>query len=91
MTGKTCPDPSAGAAPLAPLAPPSVHVRVLITWLAVYPSILVAKALLSPVAGGVSGPLRLLCVTAVVVPVVVYVLVPWLLKARARLLRVRRR
>jgi antibiotic biosynthesis monooxygenase (ABM) superfamily enzyme len=85
-----CTDPPP---PPPPPPSPSVHLRVLITWLAVYPSILLVQALLSPLPfmDGASGPVRLLVVTAVVVPVVAYVLVPLLLKVQAVLLRLRRR
>jgi antibiotic biosynthesis monooxygenase (ABM) superfamily enzyme len=85
-------DAADGASPPVPVPPPpSAHLRVLITWLAVYPSILVVQALLDPFMNGASGPVRLLAVTAVVVPVVVYVFMPLLLKLRAGLLRLRRR
>jgi antibiotic biosynthesis monooxygenase (ABM) superfamily enzyme len=68
-----------------------VHLKVLVTWLAVYPSILAVQALLSPFMDGAAEPVRLLAITAVVVPVAAYVLVPLLLKVRAGLLRLRRR
>ncbi|BAJ29961.1 MULTISPECIES: hypothetical protein [Kitasatospora] len=71
-------------------AAPSVHVRALVTWLAVYPAITLAQLLLGPSLAGLSVPLRVLVITAVVVPTVVYLLVPGLLKARAALLRQRR-
>ena len=70
---------------------PSVHVRALITWLAVYPSITVAQLLLAPSLGGLAVPLRVLVITALVVPAVVYLFVPALLKARVALLRRRAR
>jgi antibiotic biosynthesis monooxygenase (ABM) superfamily enzyme len=71
-------------------ASPSVHMRVLITWLAVYPSITVLQLLLGSSVDGLPVAVRLLVITAVVVPVVVYVLVPGLLKIRAGLLRLGR-
>ncbi|MFD7643955.1 hypothetical protein ACFV4P_25240 [Kitasatospora sp. NPDC059795] len=70
---------------------PSTHMRVLITWLAVYPSITVVQLLLGPLLGGLAVPLRVLVITAVVVPPVVYLFVPGLLKVRAALLRRRAR
>ncbi|GLW68457.1 hypothetical protein Kpho02_07560 [Kitasatospora phosalacinea] len=74
----------------APPAAPSVHVRALLTWLAVYPAITLAQVLLGPPLAGLAVPLRVLVITALVVPTVVYLLVPGLLRARAALLRPRR-
>ncbi|MGW4806005.1 hypothetical protein [Kitasatospora sp. NPDC004272] len=68
-------------------AAPSVHVRALLTWLAVYPAITLAQLLLGPELTGLSVPLRVLVITGLVVPTVVYLLVPALLRARAALLR----
>ncbi|MFE1316474.1 hypothetical protein [Kitasatospora phosalacinea] len=79
----------AAPAPAAPAAP-SVHVRALLTWLAVYPAITLAQVLLGPPLAGLAVPLRVLVITALVVPTVVYLLVPGLLRARAALLRPRR-
>ncbi|MFB7943765.1 hypothetical protein ACFC6L_02490 [Kitasatospora phosalacinea] len=72
------------------IAAPSVHVRALLTWLAVYPAITLAQVLLGPPLAGLAVPLRVLVITALVVPTVVYLLVPGLLRARAVLLRPRR-
>ncbi|MFJ8442269.1 hypothetical protein [Kitasatospora griseola] len=69
---------------------PSMHIRALITWLAVYPAITVVQLLLGPSLGSLPVPLRVLAITALVVPTVVYLLVPGLLKARVALLRRRR-
>ncbi|RAJ38644.1 hypothetical protein K353_04199 [Kitasatospora sp. SolWspMP-SS2h] len=66
---------------------PSVHVRALITWLAVYPAITLVQVLLGPSLAGLAVPLRVLVLTGLVVPAVVYLFVPVLLKARAALLR----
>ncbi|MGW7440854.1 hypothetical protein [Streptomyces sp. NPDC054849] len=69
------------------IAAPSVHRRALITWLAVYPTITVALGLLGSVLGGLALPLQTLILTAIVVPLAVYVIVPALMKANARLTR----
>ncbi|WP_405861959.1 hypothetical protein OG361_40970 [Streptomyces sp. NBC_00090] len=74
---------SANTAPAAP----SVHRRALITQLAVYPTITVALGLLGSVLGGLALPLKTLILTAIVVPLAVYVIVPTLMKANARLTR----
>ncbi|MFF0389848.1 hypothetical protein ACFYS8_14310 [Kitasatospora sp. NPDC004615] len=70
---------------------PSVHVRALITWMAVFPSITVVQLLLGPSLSDLAVPLRVLAITALVVPAVVYLFVPGLLKARVALLRRRAR
>jgi len=70
---------------------PSVHMRAFITWLAVFPCITIAQYALGPVLAPYPVPLRVLVITGLVVPFVVYVLVPRLLKIRASLLRLRQR
>jgi antibiotic biosynthesis monooxygenase (ABM) superfamily enzyme len=72
--------------PSAPAAP-SVHRRALITWLAVYPTITVALGLLGPATAHLPLLLRTLILTAIVVPIAAYVLVPLLMKANAALSR----
>ncbi|MEV0466340.1 hypothetical protein AB0I30_33265 [Nocardia tengchongensis] len=69
----------------ATAAMPSVHRRALITWLAVYPTITVALALLGPEMGGLPVFLKTLVLTVIVVPVSAYLLVPMLMKANQRL------
>ncbi|WP_326596675.1 hypothetical protein [Streptomyces sp. NBC_01803] len=86
----TTPATTPGQAPAAALPLPSVHMRVLITWLAVYPSITIVQILLGPSLENLSVPVRVLIITGLVVPVVVYALVPVLLKMRAAILRLRR-
>ncbi|MFE4976847.1 hypothetical protein ACFRAR_32685 [Kitasatospora sp. NPDC056651] len=73
-------------APAAPAAP-SVHRRALLTWLAVYPTITAAFVLLGPHLGRLPLALRTLVMTGLVVPVVVYALLPLLLKAERKLAR----
>ncbi|MFD7026949.1 hypothetical protein ACFWAR_02800 [Streptomyces sp. NPDC059917] len=75
----TTPDRTGPAAP----AGPSAHRRALITWLAVYPTITLALGLLGPVMTDLPLPLRTLILTAVVVPVAAYALIPLLMKANA--------
>jgi antibiotic biosynthesis monooxygenase (ABM) superfamily enzyme len=75
-------------APIRPAAPvPSVHVRAAFTWLAVYFMIMATQILLGPLLGALSLPVRTLVVTGVVVPTVVYVLVPAILRTYAALRR----
>ncbi|BAU83061.1 hypothetical protein SLA_2127 [Streptomyces laurentii] len=68
------------AAETAPQVVPSVHRRALLTWMAVYPAITVAFLILGPYTADLPLALRTLVMTAVVVPAVVYFLVPALLK-----------
>ncbi|MGW4382985.1 hypothetical protein [Kitasatospora sp. NPDC004531] len=85
------PAPVAAATPHPHPPLPSVHVRALITWLAVFPSITVVQLLLGPSLGSLPVPVRVLAITVLVVPAVVYLFVPGLLKARMALLRRRAR
>ncbi|MFC9292864.1 hypothetical protein ACFTWH_30035 [Streptomyces sp. NPDC057011] len=66
-------------------AVPSIHRRALITWVAVYPTITIVLALLRPVLKDVPLVLQTLVLTAIAIPIVVYVLVPALMKANAAL------
>lgn len=68
-----------------PAVVPSVHRRALITWLAVYPTITVVLGLLGPITAHLPLMLRTLILTAIVVPVAAYVLIPLLMKANAAL------
>jgi antibiotic biosynthesis monooxygenase (ABM) superfamily enzyme len=75
----------------APTAP-STHRRALLTWLAVYPTITAAAAVLNPLTAHLPLVVRTLILTVVVVPAVVYALIPALLTVNAILMaRVRRR
>ena len=58
-----------------------------ITWLAIYPALTGTLALLSPVLAPLPLFLRTLVVTAVLVPIMVYVLVPGMQRIFARWLR----
>ena len=60
----------------APAPAPSVHVRAAITWLAIFPLVSVGMLLLAPVSESWHPILRALVLTAVVVPLAVYVVVP---------------
>ncbi|MGA5822871.1 hypothetical protein ACPC54_34040 [Kitasatospora sp. NPDC094028] len=85
----TAPATAAPTMPAMPAAPamPSVHRRALITWLAVYPTITAAFLLLGPYLGSLPVAVRTLVMTALVVPVVVYAVMPLLLKAERKLPR----
>ncbi|MFF2371777.1 hypothetical protein [Agromyces sp. NPDC058110] len=71
----------------APVAPPSIHVRALLTWIAIFPLVTVGLSLIAPVAEQWPPVLRALVLTIVVVPLAVYLVVPQLLKAHGGLAR----
>ncbi|WP_433474271.1 hypothetical protein ACQPZP_36755 [Spirillospora sp. CA-142024] len=79
--------PCQAAAPTAPTTAPSIHLRAVFTWLAVYVMITATQLLLAPVLASLSPPLRTLVITAIVVPAVVYVLVPAILRTHTALRR----
>ncbi|WP_063753340.1 hypothetical protein [Streptomyces sp. NRRL S-87] len=58
------------------MSAPGAHRRALLTWLAVYPVITAVLAVLGPALAGLPLPLRSLVLTALVVPAVVYVVLP---------------
>ncbi|MDQ1571258.1 MAG: hypothetical protein QOF79_1932 [Actinomycetota bacterium] len=60
--------------------PPSVHVRALITWIAIFPLVTVGFFAMAPFATSWSPVLRTFVLTIVVVPVAVYVVVPQLIR-----------
>jgi antibiotic biosynthesis monooxygenase (ABM) superfamily enzyme len=75
------------SAPLAAPPLPSVHVRALITWLAIFPLVAVGMALIAPLSEGWPPVLRAFALTLVVVPLAVYLVVPRLFKAYGMLRR----
>ena len=84
--------PSASTTPAAatatpPFVPPSVHVRAVITWLAIFPLVAIGMMLIGPISESWHPVLRAFVLTLVVVPLAVYVVVPWLLRRHAALRR----
>ena len=65
----------------------SVHVRALVTWCAIFPLVAIGMSIMSWTAAAWPPVLRALVLTALVVPLAVYVLVPQLLRGHARLTR----
>ncbi|WP_312183191.1 hypothetical protein [Arthrobacter sp.] len=63
----------------------SVHVRAVVTWLAIFPMVAVGMTLMNALVASWPPVLRALVLTAVVVPTAVYLAVPWLLLRQARL------
>lgn len=63
----------------------SVHVRVVITWLAIFPLAAIGMTTIAAVAPSWPSVLRALALTLVVVPISVYFVVPALLLLHVRL------
>src|SRR3954465_4316483 len=66
------------ARPTVP-ALPSIHVRAIITWLAIFPLVALGMTAISPLTIGWHPVLRSLVLTLIVVPLAVYAVVPRLL------------
>lgn len=84
------PTPAAPAQAPPPL--PSIHVRALLTWVAIFPLVAIGMTALAPFSESWHPVLRALVLTVVVVPLAVYVVVPRLLRlhgARSARLRTR--
>ena len=65
--------------PSAP-RPPSIHVRAVITWIAIFPLVTLGFFAIAPFATDWNPVLRALVLTVVVVPVAVYLVVPQLMR-----------
>lgn len=79
--------PPVPAAPASPAAPPSVHVRAVITWLAIFPLVAIGMLAIAPFSESWHPVLRAFVLTLVVVPVAVYVVVPQLMRGYGALRR----
>lgn len=73
------------AAPVPPA--PSIHVRAVITWMAIFPLVALGMLAAAPLMEGWPPVLRALVLTLVVVPVAVYVVLPRLFAGYGFLLR----
>ena len=80
------PDPRQVALQAVPPAP-SVHVRAVITWTAIFPLVAVGMMVVAPLTEGWHLVLRALVLTLVVVPVAVYLVLPRLFAGYGFLLR----
>lgn len=65
--------------------PPSIHVRAVLTWLAIFPLVSIGLVVLGAFAEGWHPVLRALVLTIVIIPLAVYVIVPRMLALYARL------
>ncbi|MDR6906528.1 antibiotic biosynthesis monooxygenase (ABM) superfamily enzyme [Agromyces sp. 3263] len=78
---------AAAPAASAPAGPPSVHVRAVITWLAIFPLVALGMTVIGPISDGWPPVLRAFALTVVVVPLAVYLVVPQLLRGYGALRR----
>lgn len=69
------------------MKPPSVHVRALITWLAIFPLVTLGFLTIVPAMGDAHPILKVFVLTLVVVPLAVYLVVPALMRLYAKLMR----
>lgn len=67
------------------MKPPSVHVRALITWLAIFPLVSLGFLTIVPLMGDAHPILKVFVLTLVVVPLAFYLVVPNLMKLYQRL------
>ncbi|MFF9563776.1 hypothetical protein ACF1AJ_10550 [Leifsonia sp. NPDC014704] len=74
--------------PSAP--PPSIHVRALITWIAIFPLVTLGFYAIAPFAEDWHPILRAFVLTLIVVPTAVYLVVPRLMRLHGKV-RGRRR
>jgi len=68
------------------ISPPSVHVRALATWLTIFPLVAIGMTIMSPFSADWHPVLRALVLTAIVVPLAVYFIVPRVIGLLVRLL-----
>ena len=62
------------------MKPPSIHVRALITWLAIFPLVTLGFLSVIPLMGNAHPILKVFVLTLIVVPLAVYLVVPNLMK-----------
>ena len=82
--------PDAGPSRSSPRATPSIHVRAVITWLAIFPLVAIGITVMAPLTAGWDQLLRVFVLTTIVVPLSVYLVVPWLTNVYERYLAPRR-
>ncbi len=71
------------------MKPPSIHVRALITWLAIFPLVTLGFLTIIPLMGTAHPILKVFVLTLIVVPLAVYLVVPNLMKAYQKLVAVK--
>jgi antibiotic biosynthesis monooxygenase (ABM) superfamily enzyme len=71
--------------PSSTAQPPSVHVRALITWIAIFPLVTLGFFAIAPFAEDWNPVLRAFILSVMVVPVAVYLVVPQLMRIYGRM------
>lgn len=72
-----------------PVGPPTKHQLALMIWLCVFPTLTVINLVLADWLSPMSPVLRTFVLATIAVPIVIYGLMPWLHKARGRILSAR--
>ena len=67
------------------MKPPSIHMRALITWLAIFPLVTLGFLTVIPLMGTAHPILKVFVLTLIVVPLAVYIVVPNLMKLFGKL------
>ena len=62
------------------MKPPSIHIRALITWIAIFPLATLGFVTVIPAMGDAHPILKVFVLTLIVVPLAVYIVVPNLMK-----------
>ena len=89
--GHTAPDaPTPNSAASAAQGHPSAHLRVAATWLVMALQASAVSLLLKPFAGNLPGPVPTLITVTIIVPLGVYVTIPFTMKQFTRLTSRRR-
>lgn len=70
--------------------PPSIHVRAMITWIAIFPLVTLGFFAIAPFSADWSPFLRAFVLSVVVVPLAVYVVVPKLMTVYGKIRSMRR-
>ena len=65
--------------------PPSVHVRAVITWIAIFPLVTLGFFAIAPFAEDWNPVLRAFILSVIVVPIAVYLVVPQLMRMYTRM------
>jgi len=82
--------PNPGPSLSSPRAAPSIHVLAVLTWLAIFPLVAIGITAMAPLTVDWDPLLRVFVLTTVVVPLSVYLVVPWLMRIYDRYLAPRR-
>ncbi len=76
--------------PARPVGPPTKHQLALMIWLCVFPTLTVINVTLADWLHPMSPVLRTFVLATIAVPIVIYGLMPYLHRARARVLAMKR-